>query len=97
MHQVWDTWVDANFDDEVSFLQTLVRVPTDTPVGNNAPHAEVTAGLVESHAVSDTERQDVPRRGLEARSVRRRDRRRRHVGHTTDVSKSDFASFTCAG
>jgi succinyl-diaminopimelate desuccinylase len=42
-----DAWVDAHFDEEVSFLQALVRVPTDTPPGDNAPHAEVTAGLLE--------------------------------------------------
>ena len=42
-----DAWIDAHFDDEVKFLQALVRVPTDTPPGDNAPHAEVTAGLLE--------------------------------------------------
>jgi succinyl-diaminopimelate desuccinylase len=41
-----DTWVDAHFDEEVRFLQELVRVPTDTPPGNNAPHAERTAELL---------------------------------------------------
>ncbi|OAE61830.1 peptidase M20 [Achromobacter xylosoxidans] len=41
-----DAWVDAHFDDEVRFLQELVRVPTDTPPGNNAPHAERTAQLL---------------------------------------------------
>ena len=53
-----DAWIDAHFDDEVRFLQALVRVPTDTPPGNNAPHAERTAALLrdfdflaESHAV----------------------------------------------
>jgi succinyl-diaminopimelate desuccinylase len=30
----------------VRFLQALVRVPTDTPPGNNAPHAERTAELL---------------------------------------------------
>ena len=35
-----DAWVDQHFDEEVRFLQELVRVPTDTPPGNNAPHAE---------------------------------------------------------
>ena len=57
-----DAWVDAHFDDEVRFLQELVRVPTDTPPGNNAPHAERTAELlatmdlhVEKHAVPDAE------------------------------------------
>ena len=56
-----DAWVDANFDAEVRFLQALVRVPTDTPPGDNAPHAEATARLlegfgfaVERHAVPDS-------------------------------------------
>ncbi len=35
-----DAWVDAHFDEQVRFLQALVQVPTDTPPGNNAPHAE---------------------------------------------------------
>ncbi|MEO8924652.1 MAG: ArgE/DapE family deacylase [Caldimonas sp.] len=43
-----DQWVDANFADETAFLQALVRVPTDAPPGNNAPHAERTAELLES-------------------------------------------------
>ncbi|HCW22031.1 MULTISPECIES: M20 family metallopeptidase [unclassified Achromobacter] len=53
-----DAWVDAHFDEEVRFLQALVRVPTDTPPGNNAPHAVRTAELLqdfgfqaEAHAV----------------------------------------------
>ena len=53
-----DTWVDAHFDEELCFLQELVRVPTDTPPGNNAPHAERIAELLaamgltaEKHAV----------------------------------------------
>ena len=57
-----DAWIDANFDDEVRFLQALVQVPTDTPPGNNAPHAERTAELLqgfgfeaEKHAVPDAE------------------------------------------
>ncbi|WP_164963183.1 M20/M25/M40 family metallo-hydrolase [Rubrivivax sp. JA1026] len=41
-----DAWIDAHFDDEVAFLQQLVRVPTDTPPGDNAPHAERTAELL---------------------------------------------------
>ena len=28
-----DAWVDAHFDEQVRFLQELVRVPTDTPPG----------------------------------------------------------------
>jgi acetylornithine deacetylase/succinyl-diaminopimelate desuccinylase-like protein len=53
-----DAWVDAHFDEEVRFLQQLVQVPTDTPPGNNAPHALRTAELLkgfgfeaEQHAV----------------------------------------------
>jgi acetylornithine deacetylase/succinyl-diaminopimelate desuccinylase-like protein len=42
-----DAWIDAHFDEEVKFLQALVQVPTDTPPGNNAPHAERTAELLE--------------------------------------------------
>ena len=41
-----DAWVDAHFDAQVAFLQQLVRVPTDTPPGNNAPHAVLTAKLL---------------------------------------------------
>ena len=41
-----DAWIDAHFDDQVRFLQELVRVPTDTPPGNNAPHAQRTAELL---------------------------------------------------
>ena len=65
-----DTWVDAHFDEEVRFLQELVRVPTDTPPGNNAPHAERTAELLaamglnaEKHAVPAAE---VKAAGLES-------------------------------
>ena len=57
-----DAWIDGHFDDEVRFLQALVRVPTDTPPGNNAPHAERTAELlagfgfeVEKHPVPQAE------------------------------------------
>lgn len=41
-----DAWVDANFSDELRFLQQLVQVPTDTPPGDNAPHARRTAELL---------------------------------------------------
>jgi acetylornithine deacetylase/succinyl-diaminopimelate desuccinylase family protein len=41
-----DAWIDDHFDEQVRFLQELVRVPTDTPPGNNAPHAERTAQLL---------------------------------------------------
>ena len=43
-----DAWIDAHFDEQVRFLQELIRVPTDTPPGDNAPHAERTAALLEA-------------------------------------------------
>ncbi len=59
-HAALDAWIDAHFDEQVRFLQELVRVPTDTPPGDNAPHAERTAELLagmglqaEKHAVPD--------------------------------------------
>ena len=57
-----DGWIDAHFDEQVAFLQELIRVPTDTPPGHNAPHAERTAELlqqmnllVEKYAVPEAE------------------------------------------
>lgn len=61
-HAQLDAWIDAHFDEQIAFLQQLVRVPTDTPPGNNAPHAERTAELLaamgytaEKHAVPEAE------------------------------------------
>jgi acetylornithine deacetylase/succinyl-diaminopimelate desuccinylase-like protein len=42
-------WIDAHFDEEISFLQQVVRVPTDTPPGDNAPHAERVAELLSAY------------------------------------------------
>ncbi|MDI1272234.1 ArgE/DapE family deacylase [Polaromonas sp.] len=74
-----DAWVDAHFNEEVRFLQELIRVPTPTPPGNNAPHAERTAELlhafgfeVEKHKIAPVE---VKAYGLESLTnliVRRR-------------------------
>ncbi|GAB4119060.1 MAG: M20 family metallopeptidase [Rubrivivax sp.] len=54
-----DAWIDAHFDEEVRFLQELVRVPTDTPPGNNAPHAERTAELLAAMGLA-AEKHPVP-------------------------------------
>jgi succinyl-diaminopimelate desuccinylase len=61
-YQQLDAWIDAHFNEEVRFLQELVRVPTDTPPGNNAPHAVRTAELLrefgflaEQHVVPEDE------------------------------------------
>jgi len=73
-----DAWVDAHFDEEVRFLQSLVRVPTDTPPGNNAPHAVRTAELLqdfgfdaEAHAVPDQEVRDYGLQSITNLIVRR--------------------------
>ena len=64
-HSRLDAWIDAHFDDEVAFLQALVRVPTDTPPGNNAPHAERTAELLEAFGFQ-AERHPVPQAEVQA-------------------------------
>lgn len=59
LYAALDTWIDAHFDEEVRFLQEMVRVPTDTPPGNNAPHAERTALLLQDFGF-DAEQHAVP-------------------------------------
>jgi len=54
-----DAWIDAHFDEQVRFLQELVRVPTDSPPGDNAPHAERTAELLEGFGLA-AEKHPVP-------------------------------------
>jgi succinyl-diaminopimelate desuccinylase len=58
-HDRLDAWIDAHFDEEVRFLQELVRVPTDTPPGNNAPHADRAAQLLQAFGF-DAEKHPVP-------------------------------------
>ena len=60
-----DNWIDAHFDEQVAFLQALIRVPTDTPPGNNAPHAERTAELLSAIGL-DAEKYPVPRADVHA-------------------------------
>ncbi len=64
-YQKIDAWVDAHFDEQVAFLQALIRVPTDTPPGNNAPHAERAAELL--HAMGlEAEKHPVPQAEVHA-------------------------------
>ena len=60
-----DAWIDAHFDEQVRFLQELIRVPTDTPPGNNAPHAERTAELLHGFGL-DAEKHPVPEAEVKA-------------------------------
>ncbi len=73
-----DAWIDSHFDEQVKFLQELVRVPTDTPPGNNTPHAERTAHLLqdmdivaEMHVVPDSEVKDAGLQSITNLLVRR--------------------------
>lgn len=60
-----DQWIDQHFDEEVQFFQKLVQVPTDTPPGNNAPHAERTAELLKDFGY-EAERHVVPEAEVKA-------------------------------
>lgn len=78
-HQQLDAWVAQHFDEQVAFLRELIRVPTDTPPGNNAPHAERTAELLapmgfdaERHAVPAAEVQAAGLQSITNLIVRRR-------------------------
>lgn len=74
-----DAWIAAHFEEEVRFLQALVQVPTDTPPGNNAPHAERTAELLqamgyqaEHHGVPEAEVREYGLQSLTNLIVRRK-------------------------
>jgi acetylornithine deacetylase/succinyl-diaminopimelate desuccinylase-like protein len=54
-----DQWIDQHFDEQVRFLQALIQVPTDTPPGNNAPHADRAADLIAAMALP-VEKHPVP-------------------------------------
>ncbi|MEO8121760.1 MAG: M20/M25/M40 family metallo-hydrolase [Rhodoferax sp.] len=60
-----DAWIDAHFDEQVKFLQALIQVPTDTPPGNNAPHAERAAELLQGLGL-DVEKHPVPQAEVQA-------------------------------
>ncbi|MCM5570590.1 M20/M25/M40 family metallo-hydrolase [Burkholderiaceae bacterium FT117] len=51
--------VDRAFEEQVVFLREMVRVPTDTPPGDNAPHAARAAELLEAMGFP-AERHPVP-------------------------------------
>ena len=52
MNEKLTQWIDVHFDEEVALLQQVLRVPTDTPPGNNTPHAETVAELVKAYGWS---------------------------------------------
>ena len=68
LYAALDTWIDAHFSEEIGFLQALVRVPTDTPPGNNAAHAERTASLLQAFGFS-AQKHAVPAAEVRARGL----------------------------
>jgi acetylornithine deacetylase/succinyl-diaminopimelate desuccinylase-like protein len=63
-----DQWIDQHFDEQVKFLQALVRVPTDTPPGNNTPHAVRTAELLQ-HMGMQAEQFEIPQALVQAHGL----------------------------
>ncbi|HEX7386163.1 MAG TPA: M20/M25/M40 family metallo-hydrolase [Castellaniella sp.] len=79
LNEALQQWVDAHFDEQVALLQRLVAIPTDTPPGDTAPHAEAVARLlegwgwtVERHVVPDAEVQTYGMRSITNLVARRR-------------------------
>lgn len=58
-HQEIDRWIEEHFDQQVQFLRSLVQIPTDTPPGNNTPHALKTVELLSEMGLS-AEQYEVP-------------------------------------
>src|SRR5258705_1586248 len=54
-----ESWLDARQADAVAFLTELVKVPSDTPPGDNARHAERAASLLTAMGF-EVERHPVP-------------------------------------
>jgi len=52
-------WIDAHHPEQIEFLRTIVRVPSDTPPGDNARAAEAAAALLTAQGY-DVERHPVP-------------------------------------
>jgi acetylornithine deacetylase/succinyl-diaminopimelate desuccinylase family protein len=57
--------IDLTFDEQVAFLREMVRVPSDTPPGDNAPHAARAAELLDAMGFR-TERHPVPAQDVAA-------------------------------
>ena len=54
-----DSWIDAHHAEQIEFLRAIVRVPSDTPPGDNAPAAEKAAELLSAMGFA-VERHPVP-------------------------------------
>jgi acetylornithine deacetylase/succinyl-diaminopimelate desuccinylase-like protein len=85
-----DQWIDTHFAEEVSFLQALVQVPTDTPPGNNAPHALRSAELLAAMGLN-VEQHVVPAELVQAQGMQSITNLivRRHYGQDCGQDKAD--------
>jgi len=61
LHDALDRWLEAREAQAVAFLGELVKVPSDTPPGDNAPHARRAAELLASLGF-EAEPHEVPAR-----------------------------------
>jgi succinyl-diaminopimelate desuccinylase len=62
-------WIDAHHPEQIEFLREIVKVPSDTPPGDNAPAAEKAATLLTAMNF-DVERHPVPDDFLRAYGMR---------------------------
>jgi len=58
-HTALEHWLDARHAEAVAFLAELVKVPSDTPPGDNAPHAQRATALLTAMGF-EVERHEVP-------------------------------------
>ena len=65
VYEKLDAWIDAHFDEQTRFLQALIQLPTDTPPGNNTPHALRAAALIEAMGIA-VEKHEVPQAEVQA-------------------------------
>src|ERR1700732_3830599 len=62
-------WIDAHHPEQIEFLREIVKVPSDTPPGDNAPAAEKAAALLTAMSFA-VERHPVPDDFLRAYGMR---------------------------
>ena len=69
IHDALERWLGANEAKAVAFLAELVKVPSDTPPGDNAPHARRAAELLAGLGF-EVERHEVPPRAVAEQGLR---------------------------
>ena len=69
LHDALEQWLGAHDAQAVAFLAELVKVPSDTPPGDNAPHAKRAAELLAGLGF-EVERHEVPPRAVAEQGMR---------------------------